>query len=340
MDIYKTKVITDKEIWEGFILSQNPKSFLQSWNWGETNILLKKEVVRLGFYRKNTLVGAAQIIFEKARRGWHFLIPGGPILDWNDKGLGKFVTQSIKNLAKAKGAWFVRIRPELLEGPENKKRLRALGFIPAPMHLHAENTWILDLTALPDKILSRMRKSTRYSVRKSLGAGLVVEKTTDPKKSVVLYNLQKETVRRLKFIGFSKKLFEAQMEIFGKSKEATLYICKKGKEAVVASLVIFYGKYAYYHQSASTSRFRELYPSYFVQWNIILDAKKRGMTSYDMWGAAPKNRRKHRFFGPSLFKEGFGCDRVDYIHASDMIISPLYIFSYIFEILRRLIRNL
>lgn len=337
---YKVKEINEKVVWERLVLSFNPKSFLQSWNWGETNKILGKKIFRLGIYNNQRLLGVCMLIKETAKRGPHFLIPAGPMLVWQKKNLVEFFFNYLKVLAKREGVWFIRVRPELLDAEGNKMLFRELGFIPAPMHLHAENTWVLNIGKSDEEILSGMRKSTRYLVRKSWKSGLSLEVTADISKTQVLKNLQDETVERLKFVGFPKKLFDAQIATFGIDNQAKLFICRSGKVPLVASIVIFYGNYVFYHQSGSSNKNREMPASYFVQWHIIQEGKRRGCKFYDMWGAVPLGRINHRFFGPSLFKEGFGGDRVDWLHAQDLPISPLYKLTYAFETVRRKIRRL
>ena len=75
----KVAQIGKKGEWEDFILSIGINTFLQSWNWGEFHRSLGKPVVRLGVYRGSTMLAAAQIIQEDAKRGRHWLIPGGPV---------------------------------------------------------------------------------------------------------------------------------------------------------------------------------------------------------------------------------------------------------------------
>lgn len=298
------------------------------------------KVFRLGFLADTKLVGVCLVIKQEARRGPHFLVPGGPVLDWENKELVKFVISTLKNLAKEEKVWFIRFRPELLDTKENRGIFSAFGFIQAPMHLHAENTWVLDITLTEDEILAGMRKGTRYLIRKSLKEGLSFEGTTNPKATEILKNLQEETVARHKFVGFSEKLFGAQLETFGRDDQARLFICRKGRMPLVAAIIIFYGDYAYYHHSGSSNRYREIPSSYYLQWKVIQEAKKRGCRYYNFWGIAPKDNPRHRFAGVTLFKKGFGGERLDWIHAHDLPIQPLYWPTYVFETGRRIFRRL
>ncbi|MBU3964790.1 peptidoglycan bridge formation glycyltransferase FemA/FemB family protein [Patescibacteria group bacterium] len=91
------KEIVDKSQWENFILSQRPDTFLQSWNWGESNSAMddpvgqtngSSKIFRLGIFDPSTrsgqvpeeLVGVALIIKVSARRGKFLFCPHGPII--------------------------------------------------------------------------------------------------------------------------------------------------------------------------------------------------------------------------------------------------------------------
>lgn len=337
---YEVENITDKDIWEKFILSMGPKTFLQSWAWGETNEKESAKIFRLGFKKDDKLVGICLIIKENAKRGPHFIIPAGPILNWKYLKLVNYFISTLKDLAKKEKVWFVRIRPEVLDTLESRELFRKLGLIYAPMHLHAENTWILDITPSEEVLLASMRKSTRYLIKKSLTQNLDLEKTFDSKSAKILFKLQKETVKRHGFVGFPQSLFKAEIESFTKDKNASVFICKMGKVPLACAIIIFYGDTAYYHFSASTMKYPKIQSSYFLQWEIIKEAKKRGIKYYNFWGIAPENSHNHRFAGVTLFKTGFGGERVDWLHAHDLPISPLYFLTYIFETFRRIFRKL
>lgn len=340
MEKYEIKIVSNKDVWEGFILRSSPKSFLQSWNWGETNKDLGEKVFRLGVFHKGKLVGVAQLIKQEAKRGWHMLLPGGPIIDWDNKHLVKFLFSYLKNFAIKEKCTFIRVRPEIIDTPEKRAFFKHLGCVKSPMHLHAQNTWILDITKSEEDLLKGMRKSTRYLVKKSLQEHFKIIKSTNPKDVKYLKKLQDEVISRNKFVGFSEKYFKSQITNFAKDNQANLYLIKKNNKVVVAAIVIFYGDRAYYHNSGSSVDGLKLNASYRFMWEVIKDAKARDLKYYDMWGAVPPGRKKHRFAGPSLFKEGFGGNQVNWLPAQDLPVSLLYWPTNIFESARRLIRHL
>jgi len=340
MDKYKTKEITDQNIWEKYVLSCDPKSFLHSWNWGETQKLLGKYVYRFGIYENSKIKGVCLMVLEDARRGKHFVIPGGPFVDWSKRDLVATLILEVKRVAKIHNVWFVRIRPELLDDDGNGFLFRRLGLVKSPMHLHAQNTWMLDITLDEEELLSGMRKNTRYAVRKSLQSGLKITSSVKLKDAQILTRLQEETVRRNKFVGFSNKMFESQLKTFGINNQARLFIVKKGKVPLVSAIIVFYGDCAYYHHSASSDKARETNASYFLQWEVIKYAKKLGCKTYNFWGVSPKRDPNHRFHGVTVFKTGFGGSQTDWLPAYDMPISRLYWLTHIFEHVRKRLRHL
>jgi lipid II:glycine glycyltransferase (peptidoglycan interpeptide bridge formation enzyme) len=340
MSKYKVEKIWDKRVWERFVLSKNPQSFLQSWNWGETNKLMGNKVLRLGFYYGKVLVGVCLLIKQEAKRGSHFLIPGGPLMNWKDKKLINLFVKEIKKIGKSEGVWFIRARPELLNTGENDQLFKKLGFVSAPMHLHAENTWVLNLKKTQNELLANMRKNTRYSVRKSLEKGIELIESDNFADVKILASLQEETVRRHKFTGFPAKFFKAQLEAFGVDDQAKLFLCKKDNQILVAAIIIFYGDIAYYHHSASNEKARALLASYYLQWRVIQEAKKRGCKEYNFWGVAPTDNPRHRFYGVTVFKKGFGGRQIDWLHAQDLPISLFYPITYLFERGRKAVRRL
>lgn len=339
MGKYQVKEIKDKDVWEKFLLSRSPKSFLQSWNWGETQKLIGKRIFRFGIY-SNELQGVCLVIYESAKRGKHLVIPGGPILDWKNRQLVEIMLSEIKRIGKDNQCWFVRVRPELEENKSNYNLFTNLGFKLSPMHLHAQNTWVLDITKDEEDLIKQMRKNTRYEIRKSLKHGLTLKISTDKKEVDVLYELQKQTVKRNKFVGFSRKLFKSQMKTFSVDNQANIFSVYKNKKPLVSAIIIFYADTAYYHHSGSSDEARRYGASYFLQWEVIKHAKLRGIKYYNFWGVAPDNNPRHRFHGVTVFKTGFGGNQINWLPAHDLPLSNLYRLTSSFERIRKKYRRL
>ena len=158
------KEIRDKKVWEEYILSRPEANFLHSWYWGEFYQNIDHQIVRHGYYDDDKLVGVLLFIIENAKRGRHGIVPAGPIIDWDNKSLVKFVFKDIRSIGKAKKCVFVRIRPQLLDNPESRQLFKSNGLRPAPMHLHAELTWQTDLDESEDYISHSDKKSGVFNM--------------------------------------------------------------------------------------------------------------------------------------------------------------------------------
>jgi len=333
--------IIDKKIWEEFVLAKNEANFLQSWSWGEFHKAMGKTIDRKGFYENNKLVGVMLSVVEPAKRGKYLTVPGGPIIDWHNKDLINTFAKQIRTIARENNCVFVRVRPQLKSDESSKKIFKELGFVKAPMHLHAELTSQLDITKSVEELMTQMRKTTRYEVKKAIKENIKITISTDEKDIKKFYDVQIETAKRQKFVPFSYKFLHEQFRIFAEFGNVLLYKAEFEKKLLAQAFVIFYGKEAVYHYGVSTDEGRKYPGAYLIQWEAILEAKKRGMTRYNLWGVAPLEKSDHRFAGLSLFKRGFGGEDFQYLPAQDLIINkPKYLLNYIIESLRNRLRNL
>ncbi len=332
--------ITEKIDWENF-MDQHPESnFLQSFNWGKFHQNLGKTIYKIGFKEKEILVGVMLCIVEKAKRATYLTVPGGPLISWEDETQVSAFIKAVKDLAKRKNCSFVRIRPQIIENEKNKKLVESLGFKIAPMHLHAELTRQLDLTKTKDELMIEMRKTTRYEIKQAIKLGIKISVSKDPKELEGFYNLQKETAKRQRFVEFNKRFLQEQFEVFAADNQVLLYTATLNNVKLAQAFIIFYGSEADYHYGASTLDGRKYPGAYLIQWEAIKEAKKRGMTRYNLWGVAPEGETNHRFWGVSIFKRGFGGEDVSYLHARDLIVNSIsYKVNWLIEATRKKVRR-
>lgn len=331
--MYQVKPIINKQEWENFLLASPQVSFLQSWNWGIFHEKLGHKIFRLGLFDQRRLCGLALLIKISARRATYLECPAGPVIPWKNQIAVNFIFKFIKNLAKSQGAVFVRIRPNIETQTLN------YPLIKAPMHLHAETTWVLDLNLPPETLLANMRKTTRHEITKAVKLGVII-KTGTVKDIPLLFKLQLEVVKRQKFTPFSEEYLLKQWQAFNPDRQIKIYKAVYQGQLLAISFIIFYGAEAVYHYSGSRSDFRHIPASAALQWQAILAAKKLGFSRYNFWGIAPNNNPRHRFAGVTIFKKGFGGRAVNYFPAHDLIIRPGYWLDYLFESLRRRLRRL
>lgn len=98
--------------YDGFVKEHPMVNLLQSSAWEKVKSDWNHE--RLGVYEGKTLLAVASILIKSLPLGYKmFYIPRGPILDYRDTELLKFVLESIKSYARSKRAVFVTFDPSI-----------------------------------------------------------------------------------------------------------------------------------------------------------------------------------------------------------------------------------
>jgi lipid II:glycine glycyltransferase (peptidoglycan interpeptide bridge formation enzyme) len=333
------RLINDKAVWEGFVGHHPNQNFLHSWNWSQMHRRLGREVYPVGFWN-DRLQGVALYIKESAKRGPYLTCAGGPLISWQSPSqVATFVAFS-RELAKACGAWFIRVRPQLPDSQEYRDLMRRHGFVVAPMHLTAETTWQLDLAPDEATLLTQMRKNHRYDIRKAERSGVTVTLSRDVSDSAAFYKMQRKTAQRKHWVPFAQRYLEEELRAFAHDGQALLFKASYRKKIVAMALFILYGKEAVYHQAASVTQAREVSAAYAIVWRAVQEAQKRGLGRLNFWGLAPETKINHRYRGMNLFKQGFGGYSVNFLPAHDLPVNPFYWLTYGFEWLRKVRRGL
>ncbi len=328
--------IDDQSGWELFILRNAPEALFQSWSWGEVQKRLGSTVTRYGIFEKDTLIGVMQTVLVRARRGSFLHVRHGPVIEKSAVRAWKPAIAFLSAEARKLGCWFVRVSPLLRETPASRALFASLHARPAAIHrMDGEYCWVLDLDASTDQLLSAMRKTTRYEIRRAEREHVEVYSTQNPKYLQDFFSLYEATSSRHGFVPHTG--IREEFDVFAKQKQAMLYVGKYEGKPLASAIILYYGNQAIYHHGASASNRASV--SYAIQWEAIQDAKKRGMKVYNFWGIAPQDSPKHPWRGITLFKTGFGGRLVEYTHAQDIPVSPWYILPRTIETVRRLLKG-
>jgi len=340
------KEITNKNVWEDFCLNVKEKNFTHSYNWGLFNEKMGDKIWRMGVYDKENLLAIFLIIKVVAKRGSYLLVPMGPIIKEgeNEKEVIKITLFKLKTLAKTEKIDFIRLAPILLKNKENEKIFSDLKFEEAPMHVHPELTWELDISIPEEELLQNMRKTTRYLIKQGLkNPDLVVEKSTNENDLDYFDEVYKITAKRHNFTPFSMKYLKNELASFKDDNQIIILNGKYQGEVIASAMVIFWSGIAFYHQGASSQKYPKIPASYLIQWEAIKEGKARGCHTYNFWGIARDedlNQKNHPWAGLTLFKKGYSGYAKEYIKTQDFKISFKYYLIKLFETLRKLKRNL
>ncbi len=335
-------LIESREIWDAFLNKVQPNTFLHSWEWGEFQKAMGERIWRLGIYESDALVGIALIIKVQAKRGNFLFCPHGPILNevYSSQSTVHSLVEYIKVLAKSENCSFMRFSPLQLKTPASEEQWKTLGLRDAPIHMHPELAWILDITPPKEELLKNMRKTTRYSIRKAEKDGVEVIKSTAPDDIEKFWRVYQSTVDRQHFVPFSKNYLRREFEIFAAQDKAILFFGQYKGEIISTAYAIFEPWSGFYHHGASISKYTSVPASQLVQWHVIEEAKQRGCVRYNFWGVVPETTKTHPWAGLSTFKRGFGGYAQEYVHAQDLIISNKYWMNWTVERMRKWRRHL
>ncbi len=344
--------VYDKEIWENFLLSCKQKTFLQSWKWGEFQKAMRGKIWRFGFFENENLVSVALVVKVIAKRGIFLLVPHGPIVIPNFKSqisnqnihfkIIKALLERLKELAREEEAAFIRINPLLERTEENRRIFEELGFRSAPIQMHPEASWKLDITPPEDDLFKNMRRTTRYLIRRAQENKDIKVFQSSTSEDVKLFSeLHRRVSARQHFVPFSLEYLQNEVTAFKEDNSITIFWGKYQENIAAAAVVIFWSGIGFYHHAVSLPQYAKFSIPYLLQWEAIREAKRRGCILYDFWGYVnPKIQPNHPWAGPTLFKMGFGGQAEEYVKTQDLPLSWKYGITMIFENLRRIKRNL
>lgn len=326
--------------WEDILSHFTEANFLSSWEWGQFHSSLGKKVALVVGTEGEVVTAAALLVTEVAKRGTYVTCAGGPLLNWHDEKVVTDFFVILKEIATVEGATFLRFRPQELESEIATDLLKKINARTAPMHLTADFTLQLDITEPADTILSKMRKTTRYEIRRAQKLEITTELSDNPSDIQEFYEHQLTLATKHGFIPFSYQFLLKQFEAFLKTHSVILVHAKQQGQLLASAFVLFYNKEAVYHYGISTTQNEKLPGAYAAQWAAIEEARRRGCTRYNFWGITKPEQTDHRFSGVSIFKRGFGGFEVAYLPAQDIPLKPHYWITYMFELIRKKMRRL
>ena len=332
--------IDDKKRWEDFVSECTEKTFCQSWNWGIFNQSMGDKVWRFGIFENEQLVAIAQVLKIKARRGSFLFVPHGPLIVLGDKKeIIKSILEKLKDLAKTENVNFIRFSPILEVSDSNI--FKDLGFRNAPIHMHPELTWELDISLSEEDILKGMRKTTRYLIKQAeKNEDIEITKGVSDEMLNDFEKLYLETAERQSFTPFSNDYLKKEVDAFKNDNQILIFSGKYKGEVVSSAIIVYYSGIGFYHQGASSLKYPKVPVSYLLQWEAIKEAKDRGCKLYNFWGVVPEGIKNHPLAGLRLFRKGFGGFEKEYVKTQDYVLSNKYWLTYIIEQIRRRKRHL
>lgn len=330
--------ITDKNIRNNFV-TDNFKfySFLNSRQRWEFQKLEGHKIFRLGIIENNNLIWLLLLIKFEAKRWTYFLCPHWPLIKWDYFEVLKKFLPELKKLCKQENVGFIRFCPQVENTLDNLDEFENLWLKFAPIHAHAEETHLLDLTLDESVLKENMRKTTRYIVNRAEKEWVKVILDSSEENIERFIGMHHKHAHRtnwkLNYSAFSSRYIHNLYKVFDPSEITTMNAVYN--DEIEASLVTLrFWKTCVYYLGASEIKNPKFSPAYYLQWEAIRKAKSDWCVLYNFWWVSPDENPKHPLHWVSLFKRWFGGNDYNLLHAQDFVVSPKYRINYVVEKVR------
>ena len=324
--------------WDRLVAAVPGSHILQSWAWGELK-------ARFGWHVQRLAVGdaCAQVLYRSLPGGLGTIayVPKGPLVDYNEISSFQALLDAIQPLARKHRAVALKIEPDVEDDPALARKLQSLGFRPSPQAVQPRRTILVDLNGEPDDLLRHMKQKTRYNVRLAGRRGVTI-RPGDETDLPAFYRLMEVTALRDGFGIHSQAYYEAAHRLFVPAGRGNLLLAEIDDQLLAGLVVLAPGRddpgistrsgTACYMYGASSDEYRNLMPTYLLQWEAMLWAREQGCQSYDLWGVPDEDeetletgftQRNDGLWGVYRFKRGFGGRLVRTVGAWDLVYAPL-----------------
>lgn len=265
------------------------------------------------------------VIKQKLPLGYCWLwVPYGPLIIPHTSHPAS-IFNDIAHIAKEERAIFARIEPPLGWPEENINKLSQKWRIKKTKRRYTPgHSLVLDLQKDEQALLAEMKPKGRYNIGIAKKHGVTVEPWRgDSEGFDAFYEIMKKTGERDEFGIHPEFFYKTLLESFGAASELLIAREPNHNKIIAGIIIIFYKNTATYYYGASDSAYRNLMAPYLLQWEAIMEAKKRGMKQYDFLGISPPGEKTHSLSGVSEFKKKFGGREVSYPAAFDIVYKPV-----------------
>lgn len=272
---------------------------------------------------------------EKGAGNTRLYTPYGPAID--SPKVFPTALASLREAAKKHGATFLRIEPTYhLESSQ----LRQYGFKPVTyQQLNPAHTLVVDLAQSEQEILAQMSQNSRNLTRNYTNKGLTVVQSQNPDDITILTSLLHGVAARNNITPHSDDYFKKQASVLFPLGAARLFYATYEDKPIAAALVYDSLTTRYYAHAAADDKYRKLSAGTALVGQMILEAKSRGLTQFDLYGIAPPDQPNHPWQGFTKFKKSFGGEVITYGGTWDLPLKPLAYHGYrAYQTMRRRIK--
>ncbi len=313
---------SNKQAYSDFVAAHESGSFLQSWSWGEFQQLQNRQVIRLGIYDNELLIGTVQLLLNKVPHfpGRYLYAAYGPLLlptVNQDLALKELLSFLRTNYPKV---WFVRLEPNY--------SLPIAGS--ATVHIQPGRTLVTNLTKSEEELQADMHPKTRYNIK--VAEKHLVGVIAETRASDDAVKMLTQTSNRQNYHSHPAKYYEQLITFFRDKNinsdcQVKIFRAHYNAELVATALMIDHGKTRTYLFGGSTDEHRNVMAPYALHWYAIKEAKQQSLAHYDWWGIETATGKMPGFV---QFKLRWGGEQKSYPAAIDIVQHRAWYTAYKF----------
>lgn len=320
-----------KETINQFIASNNPRAITQTGYWLDIEKLGHQKTYIVYTSIKGKITSSVLLIkHDLSMNKNYFYAPYGPVVSKElspseiKDTIGKLL-QEIKKFINLNNTIFIRFEPFYQTCHSLYQSLHENGFVITNRFTQPKDTLILNLLQSKEEIFNNFKQKTRYNIRLAHKKDVKIIKTTNLNDVAIFYELLLKTCDRNTFRPHGLQHYQNIIKTLGPKNIAFIYHAQYQDKIIASILVTFFGRIATYLHGASSNTYRNLMPTYALQWQAIQDAIEYDCRFYDFGGIAPADAKpNHEWAGITRFKKGFGGIEVSTGGHLEKTISPFW----------------
>ena len=312
-------------------------------------------------------------ILKSTPVGNYLYLPYGPV--YKDSTGRQNALKKLQILAKRHQAIFIRVEPT---DPEFAKHLPANAV--KTTNLNPKETWLLDLKGSDNDLKAKLPSRLLRYHRNAAKNGITIETSKDPADIKHLLKLQQALASKKGINTFSEEYLRTELNqpfatlylvvaddavasrdtlsrsinddgsfterpspVTTGARERSEKDVSLTQRSIVAAGLVFDDRTTRYNlQGAQSEQGRKLHATGILTIQLILDAKAKGLTTFDFWGIAPEGApASHPWAGFTNFKKTFSGYEVDHAGTYDLVLDKKkYKLYQLTRKLNRIIRRI
>ncbi|HTI15196.1 MAG TPA: peptidoglycan bridge formation glycyltransferase FemA/FemB family protein [Dictyobacter sp.] len=325
--------IEDREQWNNFLLRHPQGHLLQSYEWGELNRYLGRNVYRLGAFQDDELVGTMQLVvaqvslpLPKLRPNWLYC-SRGPTLAQPDRLVLTRLLAYAENIARQEHAVVLRVEPNIADDDSGQDAWLALyhkvGFQTNPSSVHGRRSWVLDVRPDAETLLAQFQPQWRQYVLSAGQQEVVVRSSTKESDFDVYYELLRVASERDGIELFSKAYHRELLRRFAQTNDAAILLAEQRGTPVAAKLLVRFGSWCWDMFGAASEQGHDLHVDYLLQYHCIQWAQRSGCHYFDFRTIPEVLSPVEDMWDDYEYKQGFGGFSRLHMPTQDYVYQPL-----------------